>query len=143
MQLDIQEILARLPHRHPFLLVDRVLERVPGQSAHAFKNVTINEPFFTGHFPDRPVMPGVLILEALAQTAGLALDDRDEKVLGVLTGVDRARLRRMVVPGDRLDLYATLAQTKNRLVRAETRAEVDGQRVAEATILFMVLAPES
>jgi 3-hydroxyacyl-[acyl-carrier-protein] dehydratase len=135
----IQGILDRLPHRYPFLLVDRVVERVPGQTARAYKNVTINEPFFQGHFPTYPVMPGVLIIEAMAQTAGLALPDDQGGRLGLLTGVDNARFRRPVVPGDRLDLAADIQKHRGRLVRAVTRAHVDGELVAEAEILFMLV----
>jgi len=131
--------MSRLPHRYPFLMVDRVLERTPGQSVHAIKNVTVNEPFFEGHFPGHPIMPGVLILEAMAQAAGLALDDREGTPLGVLTGVDKARLRGMVTPGDQLHLHARLARQRGRLVRADARAEVGGRLVAEAEISFMVV----
>ncbi len=141
MDLNIEAVMARLPHRYPFLLVDRVIERVPGQTVHALKNVTVNEPFFQGHFPGRPIMPGVLILEAMAQAAGLALDDQDGAPLGVLTGVDKARIRRMVTPGDQLHLHAALVRQRGRLMRAEVRAEVDGRLVAEAEILFMLLLP--
>ncbi|MGC8489902.1 MAG: 3-hydroxyacyl-ACP dehydratase FabZ [Clostridia bacterium] len=137
--MNIEAVMTRLPHRYPFLLVDRVLERTPGQSVHAIKNVTVNEPFFEGHFPGHPIMPGVLILEAMAQAAGLALDDREGAPLGVLTGVDKARMRRMVTPGDQLHLYATLTRQRGRLVRAETRAEVEGRPAAEAEILFMLM----
>jgi 3-hydroxyacyl-[acyl-carrier-protein] dehydratase len=133
--------MTRMPHRYPFLLVDRVIERVPGQTVHALKNVTVNEPFFEGHFPGHPIMPGVLILESMAQAAGLALDDQDGAPLGVLTGVDKARIRRMVTPGDQLHLHATIARRRGRLVRADVRAEVDGRLVAEAEILFMLLDP--
>jgi 3-hydroxyacyl-[acyl-carrier-protein] dehydratase len=134
--LDIQEVLHRLPHRYPFLLVDRVVERVPGEAVRAYKNVTINEPFFQGHFPEHPIMPGVLILEALAQAAGLALPDTPSPLLGLLAGIDNARIRKPVTPGDRLDLVVKIVKQRGSLVRAEARAEVDGSLVAEAEILF-------
>jgi 3-hydroxyacyl-[acyl-carrier-protein] dehydratase len=137
----IRHIMARLPHRYPFLLVDRVVERVPGQTVRAYKNVSMNEPFFQGHFPGHPVMPGVLILEALAQAAGLALPDQDPAPLGLLAGIDHARLRRPVVPGDRLDLSVTLVKQRGRLVRAAGRAEVAGELAAEAEILFVLMDP--
>jgi 3-hydroxyacyl-[acyl-carrier-protein] dehydratase len=134
-------IWHRLPHRYPFLLVDRIVERKPGELARAYKNVTINEPFFMGHFPGYPVMPGVLILEALAQTAGLALPDDGEGRMGLLTGIDRARIRRPVGPGDRLDLVARITRRHGSAVRAEGTASVDGETVAEAEILFMLVEP--
>ncbi len=111
MQLDIKAILDRIPHRYPMLLVDRVLDMVPSKSIHAIKNVTINEPFFTGHFPQYPVMPGVMILEAMAQAAALfsfvdetGLKASDEELLYYFVGIDGARFRRPVVPGDQLHL---------------------------------------
>jgi 3-hydroxyacyl-[acyl-carrier-protein] dehydratase len=113
LTMDIQEVMRRLPHRYPFLLVDRVLECISGQSIRAIKNVTINEPFFPGHFPARPVLPGVIILEALAQTAGIlafvtAGVYPDEKRELYFVGIDKARFRRPVLPGDQLILKATL-----------------------------------
>ena len=105
--MDIQRILRLLPHRYPFLLVDRVVECVAGSHIRAYKNVTFNEPFFQGHFPGAPIMPGVLILEALAQTGGLlavsGMDSLDDKLF-LFTGLDGVKFRRQVVPGDRLDL---------------------------------------
>jgi 3-hydroxyacyl-[acyl-carrier-protein] dehydratase len=139
--MEIRAILARLPHRYPFLLVDRVVERVPGSMVKAVKNVTVNEPFFQGHFPDYPVMPGVLILEALAQAAGLALDEGTEGTRGLLTGIDKARIRRPVVPGDRLDLTVHITKRRARLVQAAGEAHVDGQLAAAAEILFMLTPP--
>ena len=116
LQLDIHAILKRLPHRYPFLLVDRVLECVPGKSIRALKNVTINEPFFQGHFPQRPVMPGVIIIEALAQAAGIltfvtADAFPNDKTVFYFVGIDKARFRRPVEPGDQLTLSATLVRT--------------------------------
>ena len=135
--MDIQRILRLLPHRYPFLLVDRVVECVPGSHIKAYKNVTFNEPFFQGHFPDAPIMPGVLILEALAQAGGLLavacmgyLDDK----LFLFTGLDGVKFRRQVVPGDRLDLECSNLRLKLKLCKMEARAFVDGKLAAEAQI---------
>lgn len=141
--LDIQDILRRLPHRYPFLLVDRVLECVPKQSIRAVKNVSFNEPFFPGHFPGRPVMPGVLMLEALAQTAGiLAFVTADvypsETTQIYFAGIDKARFRRPVVPGDQLILKATLQRALRGIWKFATVAEVDGE---EAVSAEMMVAP--
>jgi 3-hydroxyacyl-[acyl-carrier-protein] dehydratase len=143
LTMDIQEVMRRLPHRYPFLLVDRVLECISGQSIRAIKNVTINEPFFPGHFPARPVFPGVLILEALAQTAGIlafvtAGVYPDEKRELYFVGIDKARFRRPVLPGDQLVLKATLERSLRGIWKFSTVAEVDGQ---EATSAEMMVAP--
>ena len=111
--MDIHEILEYLPHRYPFLLIDRVVEVVPGKSIHAYKNVTINEPFFVGHFPHHPVMPGVLIMEALAQAAGiLSFKTEDKKPtqndVFYFAGIDEARFKRPVMPGDQLNLHVEI-----------------------------------
>ncbi|GMV46916.1 MAG: 3-hydroxyacyl-[acyl-carrier-protein] dehydratase FabZ [Pseudomonadota bacterium] len=138
--LDIHQILAKLPHRYPFLMVDRVLEVEVGQYVRAVKNVTINEPYFVGHFPVRPVMPGVLIIEALAQAAAMLAyvstggSAGDDKVV-YLAGVDNARFKRPVEPGDQLLLEAWLERIKAGVHRYRTRASVEGQLVAEATIM--------
>ncbi|MDY0259600.1 MAG: 3-hydroxyacyl-ACP dehydratase FabZ [Desulfovibrio sp.] len=136
-RMDIQRILRLLPHRYPFLLVDRVVECVPGSHIKAYKNVTFNEPFFQGHFPDAPIMPGVLILEALAQTGGLlaaaGMGDLDDKLF-LFTGLDAVKFRRQVVPGDRLDLECSNLRLKLRLCKMEARAFVDGKLAAEAQI---------
>lgn len=135
--MDIQRILSLLPHRYPFLLVDRVVECVPGSHIRAYKNVTINEPFFQGHFPGVPIMPGVLILEALAQTGGLlaAADMGDlEGKLFLFTGLDGVKFRRKVVPGDRLDLECGNMRMKLRLCKMDGRAYVDGKLACEAQI---------
>lgn len=142
--MDIQAVLAQLPHRYPFLLVDRVIECIPGERIHAIKNVSINEPFFGGHFPGRPVMPGVLILEALAQAAGILAFKTagvvpDDKSLFYFVGIDDARFRRPVVPGDQLVLKATLERAIRGIWRFGTVAEVDGKEVAAAK---MMVAPE-
>lgn len=137
---DIRAIMRQVPHRFPFLLVDRVLTCEPGQSITALKNVTFNEPFFSGHFPGHPVMPGVLILEALAQ-AGLILGMRTanmkEGTIGYFVGVDKTRFKRQVVPGDQLLLKAELAATKRRLWRFETEAWVGDELACRAQIMAM------
>jgi 3-hydroxyacyl-[acyl-carrier-protein] dehydratase len=147
--IDIRGVLERLPHRYPFLLVDRVLECVPGSSIVTLKNVTMNEPFFQGHFPNYPVMPGVLITEALAQTAALlaALTSEaqieggakaGDNTVYFLAGVDNARFKRPVVPGDTLTMYAELARHKLSLWTFATKAEVDGKVVSSADIMCTV-----
>jgi 3-hydroxyacyl-[acyl-carrier-protein] dehydratase len=143
VQLDIHAILKRLPHRYPFLLVDRVLECVPGKSIRALKNVSVNEPYFPGHFPHRPVMPGVIIIEALAQAAGIlafvtAGVFPDEDSVFYFVGIDKARFRRPVVPGDQLILTAKLERNLRGIWRLSTRATVDG---AEAAAAELMLAP--
>jgi 3-hydroxyacyl-[acyl-carrier-protein] dehydratase len=142
--MDIRAVLAQLPHRYPFLLVDRVIECVPGKRIEAIKNVTVNEPFFPGHFPGRPVMPGVMILEALAQAAGILAFKTagvvpDDKSRFYFVGIDNARFRRPVEPGDRLVLKATLERAIRGIWKFETVAEVDGGVAASAT---MMVAPE-
>lgn len=138
-----QEILSLLPHRYPFLLVDRVTEVVPGQKLIAFKNVTFNEPFFNGHFPGHPVMPGVLILEALAQACALLAYksegmDPQQKVT-YLMGIDNARFRKPVVPGDRLQLEVEVLRHKGAIWKQKGTATVDGKKVAEGEFLATVV----
>ena len=136
--IDIDRILDILPHRYPFLLVDRILEIEPGRSAVGLKNVTVDEPFFQGHFPGRPIMPGVLILEAMAQVAGvLLLHDlpaRHEKLI-YFTGIDRAKFRRPVVPGDQLRLEVEILKLRSWTCKLRAVAKVEGQLAAEAEIL--------
>jgi 3-hydroxyacyl-[acyl-carrier-protein] dehydratase len=144
ISLDHMAVRRLLPHRYPFLLVDRVLECNKGESIRAIKNVTMNEPFFPGHFPHRPVMPGVMIIEALAQAAGVlafvtADVIPDETTKFYFVGIDKARFRRPVVPGDRLVLKATLERAIRGIWKFETVAEVDGAVAASAT---MMVAPE-
>jgi len=146
--LDIQKIQEYLPHRYPFLLVDRVLEVDPGKRLLAYKNVTYNEPFFTGHFPELPIMPGVLIIEALAQTTGLLASETAPDVLGkgmvyYLVGLDKVRFKRPVVPGDRLMLEATYLRHKRNIWAFACRAEVDGEFVASAEIMCAAAEQES
>lgn len=135
--MDIRWISSVLPHRYPFLLVDRVLEIEPGKSIRAYKNVTANEDFFNGHFPGHPVMPGVMIIEGLAQAAGiLTLHDRegrDDKLM-YFTGIDKARFRRPVVPGDRLVYEVEILRLRQSYCRLRGEARVDGEVAAEATM---------
>jgi len=135
--LDITQIQAILPHRYPFLLVDRIIEYEPGKRVVGLKNVTLNEPFFAGHFPDAPVMPGVLIVEAMAQTAGVlmlaSLRDREQKLV-FFTGIDSAKFRKPVVPGDQLRLELTVLKLRQRYIKLWGEAHVDGVLVAEAEI---------
>jgi 3-hydroxyacyl-[acyl-carrier-protein] dehydratase len=139
---DIDEVMRRLPHRYPFLLVDRVLECVSAERITAIKNVTANEQFFAGHFPGRPVMPGVLILEALAQTAGIlcfvtAGIYPDESVRFYFAGIDKVRFRRPVLPGDQLLLKATLERRIRTIWRFTAVAEVAGQEACSAELMVM------
>jgi beta-hydroxyacyl-ACP dehydratase FabZ len=136
--LQIRDIMDRIPHRYPFLLVDRVIELVPGQRIVAIKNVTMNEPFFQGHFPGAPVMPGVLIIEALAQAGAVLLlsdiPDRASKLV-YFTGIDDARFRRPVVPGDQIRLSMEVLKLRSRTCKMRGTAMVDGELVAEAEIM--------
>jgi 3-hydroxyacyl-[acyl-carrier-protein] dehydratase len=144
--IPVTEIFKLLPHRFPFLLVDRVIAFEKDTSLTAIKNVTINEPFFQGHFPDLPVMPGVLQLEALAQTGGLLLalsrDDLDDKLF-MFTGITNAKFRRPVVPGDQLTLMCTDVRQKLNLWRMKGRATVDGELAAEAELTAAVVPKAS
>jgi 3-hydroxyacyl-[acyl-carrier-protein] dehydratase len=145
VRMDITGILRQLPHRYPFLLVDRVLECHKGKSIRAIKNVTINEPFFPGHFPHRPVMPGVLIIEALAQTAGILAFQTagvipDESTRFFFVGIDRARFRRPVEPGDQLLLTAKLERALKGIWKFSTVAYVGDVEAASAE---MMLAPDT
>ena len=133
----VEWIQSILPHRHPFLLIDRVEAMVPGKSIRAVKNVTVNEDFFTGHFPERPVMPGVLLIEGMAQAAGvLLIHDRPEResMLIYLTGIERARFRRPVVPGDRVVFEVELINLRRNFSKVDGRALVDGQVAVEAVL---------
>ena len=140
MLMDVNEIREYLPHRYPFLLVDRVLELEPGKSIVAIKNVSINEPYFNGHFPQLPILPGVLILEAMAQAAGIlgfktiAKKPEDGSIY-YFVGCDNARFKRKVVPGDQLQLEAELVTEKRGIWKFKCKASVDGEFCCSATIL--------
>jgi 3-hydroxyacyl-[acyl-carrier-protein] dehydratase len=142
INLDIHKILTLLPHRYPILLVDRVLELEPHKSIKALKNVSINEPYFQGHFPTRPVMPGVLILEALAQTAALLTFSEEpsdpSNTLYLFVGIDNARFKRVVEPGDQLILNCTFERHMRGIWKFKARAEVDGVVAAEADLMCAV-----
>ncbi|MGC8466683.1 MAG: 3-hydroxyacyl-ACP dehydratase FabZ [Acidithiobacillus sp.] len=139
VQLDVREILKRLPHRYPFLLVDRVEELEPNRYLRGLKNVTINEPYFQGHFPDFPVMPGVLIIEALAQAAALLAFVSEEKYgeneAVYFAGIDKARFRKPVVPGDQLILLAEVSRRRGGMWQMQTMARVGDTLVASATLM--------
>ncbi|WP_028492275.1 3-hydroxyacyl-ACP dehydratase FabZ [Thioalkalivibrio sp. ALE19] len=141
--LDVQQIMQYLPHRYPFLMVDRVVECEPGEHLVGLKNVSINEPFFQGHFPVKPVMPGVLILEALAQATGLLAfkteeargENQDKQQLYLFVGIDQARFRRQVVPGDQLDLRVELTRTVRGIWRFDAEAKVEDEICATAELM--------
>jgi 3-hydroxyacyl-[acyl-carrier-protein] dehydratase len=140
--LTIEQIQQLLPHRYPFALVDRIIEYVPGKKAVGIKNVTFNEPHFQGHFPGRPIMPGVLIVEAMAQVGGVVLSQLPdvEQGLFMFAGIDKVRFRRPVVPGDRLVMTVELLCVKRRRFgKVEARTEVDGQRVCEGELMFSIV----
>ena len=145
MLMDIHQIIKKLPHRYPFLLVDRVIELEKDVRIKALKNVTINEPFFNGHFPNRPVMPGVLMLEALAQASALLSfssegEQSDGSRLYYFAGIDGARFKRVVEPGDQLILESTITRKKGAIYKYATRATVDGELAVEAELMCTVRA---
>jgi len=141
--INIEEIQQLLPHRYPFALVDRIIDFVPGKKAVGIKNVTFNEPQFQGHFPGRPLMPGVLIVEAMAQVGGIVL----KKMAGsdassglfVFAGIDKVRFRRPVTPGDQLIITAEILKVKGRFGKMQAIATVDGQLVAEGELMFSLM----
>lgn len=141
--MDIHEILKKLPHRYPFLMVDRVTAIDKGKSIQAIKNVTINEPFFTGHFPQRPVMPGVMMLEAMAQVGALLVFDSvgaspDDDTVYYFAGIDGARFKRPVEPGDQLVMEVTLVRAKAGIYKFSGVTRVDGQVACEAELMCTV-----
>ena len=139
---NVEEIQKLLPHRYPFALVDRIIEYVPGQRAVGIKNVTFNEPHFQGHFPGRPMMPGVLIVEAMAQVGGIVLTQLPEMEGGLFlfAGIDKVRFRRPVVPGDRLIMTVELLSVKRRRFgKMQSRTVVDGQLVSEGELMFSLV----
>jgi 3-hydroxyacyl-[acyl-carrier-protein] dehydratase len=140
--MDILEIMSLLPHRYPFLLIDRVIEMEPRHRIVALKNVTINEPHFTGHFPDYPIMPGVLMVEAIAQAGGALLlaeiPDRESKLM-VFTSIENARFRRPVTPGDQLRIEVTVLNWRTRVVKMGGSITVDGKVVCDATVMCQMV----
>ena len=138
---DIRKIMAFLPHRYPFILVDRIVEMIPHERIVGLKNGTMNEPFFQGHFPGAPVMPGVLIVEAMAQAGGIlayaSRGEDEEKELVYFMGIDRARFRKPVIPGDQLILEMVSTKTRGNVFKMSGKASVDGAMVAEAEIMAM------
>ena len=139
---DIGKIMEFLPHRYPFVLIDRIIEVVPDKSIVALKNVTINEPYFQGHFPGTPVMPGVLIVEAMAQAGGVlvysSLSEEKRKQLIYFMGVDKARFRKPVIPGDQLVLEIIWTKRRGGVSKMSGKATVDGKLVAEAEVMAMI-----
>ena len=137
--LNERDIMGMLPHRYPFLLIDRIIECTPGEEIRALKNVTVNEPFFQGHFPDVKVMPGVLVIEAMAQAGGVlahqSVPTVEPKPLYYLVGVDKARFRRPVHPGDQLEIHMKVDRVARGMWRFEGSASVGGRTVASATIM--------
>lgn len=143
--LDAQQIQEIIPHRYPFLLVDRIVEIEWGQRAVGIKNVSVNEPFFQGHFPGNPIMPGVLIVEALAQVGAVAILGMEEHrgKLAFFAGIDRARFKRPVRPGDVLRLEVQVGKMRRNIGTGTGRATVDGQVVAEGELMFALITPEA
>lgn len=143
--LNVQQIQEIIPHRHPFLLVDRILELEEGKRAVGIKNVTVNEPFFAGHFPDYPVMPGVLIIEALAQVGAVAILKMEENrgKLAFFAGIDQVRFRGQVTPGDTLQLEVEIIRLKSKIGKGRATAKVGEQVVAEGEIMFALAESDS
>ena len=141
MVMSVEDIMKVIPHRYPFLLIDRIVELEPGVRAVAIKQVTINEPFFQGHFPDYPIMPGVLIIEALAQTgavAGMVLPENQGKI-ALFAGIESVRFRKPVVPGDSLRLEVTITAMKRGIGKASATATVDGALACEGMLTFALV----
>ncbi|MDA8066605.1 MAG: 3-hydroxyacyl-ACP dehydratase FabZ [Thermaerobacter sp.] len=141
--MNLQEIMDIIPHRYPFLLVDRILELEPGRRAVGLKNVSVNEPYFQGHFPGHPIMPGVLVLEAMAQVGALMILSTEEHrgKLGLFGGADRVRFRRQVLPGDQLRIEVDLIRMRGDLGKGAAKAFVGERLVAQAELTFAVTAP--
>lgn len=140
MKYNIEEIKEIIPHRYPFLLIDRVVDGEVGSWAKAIKNLTANEEFFNGHFPEYPVMPGVLIIEALAQTGAVALlsEEENKGKIALFGGIKSAKFKKQVVPGDRLELFCELTRKLGKIGFGKARAEVDGKLVCEAELTFII-----
>ncbi len=141
--INIEEIMTKIPHRYPFLLIDRVIDVIPDQSAIGIKNVTINEPHFTGHFPNKPVMPGVLIIEAMAQTSAVlvceTLKGQADNKLVYFMSIEEAKFRKIVSPGDQLFLHVTKSRNRGNVWKFTAEAKVDGVVVAEAIFSAMIV----
>jgi 3-hydroxyacyl-[acyl-carrier-protein] dehydratase len=144
--INTEGVMRLIPHRYPFLMIDRLVDVVPGESVTGIKNVTINEPFFQGHFPGKPIMPGVLIIEALAQTAGAlvmrSLGFKSEGRLVYFMSIDNARFRKLVLPGDTLYLHTVKQHSRNNSWKFSGEAKVDGNIVAETVFTAMIMDPE-
>ncbi len=141
-RVDIKRILNAMPHRYPFLMVDRVVDYEEGKWLKAIKNVTYNEPFFMGHFPDEPIMPGVLIVEALAQTGGLLsfIGQENQSKLAIFMTINNVKFRKPVIPGDQLELHVTLTKMlRHNIAQVHGIASVDGQAMAEGDFMFSIL----
>jgi 3-hydroxyacyl-[acyl-carrier-protein] dehydratase len=140
--LDVRAIMEHIPHRYPFLLVDRILELEPNKRVVGLKNVSMNEPFFQGHFPGTPIMPGVLILEAMAQTSGVlavaSMDKSGKNALMYFMGLDQVKFRKMVVPGDQLIMELEIMKQRAKVMKLAGTAKVDGQVVAEAQLMATI-----
>ena len=140
--MDIEEIMNHIPHRYPFILIDRILELVPNKRVVGLKNVSINEPFFQGHFPGKPIMPGVLILDAMAQASGVlaiaSLEKGKEGALMYFMGLDQVKFRKMVVPGDQLVMELKVLKQRAKIMKLAGVAKVDGQIVAEAQLMATI-----
>jgi len=138
--LDIKQIQEIIPHRYPFLLIDRIEELIPGQKAVGYKNVSMNEYFFQGHFPNEPVMPGVLIIEALAQTGAVAILSKEEfkGKIAFFGGIDKARFKRVVIPGDTIKLEVEIVKSRGNIGFGNAKATVEGVVVAQAELTFAV-----
>ena len=139
-EVKITDLHKLLLHRYPFLLIDKVLDYSPNTSIHALKNVTVNEPFFMGHFPERPVMPGVLMVEAMAQAAGalwaLSQEADEKKLIPLLAGVDEVRFRKIVEPGDQLHIFLQIEKQRNMMAKFISNIEVNGEEVCAAKLLI-------
>jgi 3-hydroxyacyl-[acyl-carrier-protein] dehydratase len=142
LPMDINSIMAHLPHRYPFILVDRILSLEPGKTVTGLKNVTINEPFFQGHFPGKPIMPGVLILEAMAQAGGVlaiaSLPETQQGALMYFMGIDQVKFRKPVIPGDQLIMELTVIKQRAKIMKLAGTAKVDDQIVAEAQLMATI-----
>jgi len=138
--MDIKEIMEILPHRYPFLMVDKIFDLVPGKSASGIKNITLNEPYFTGHFPGNPIMPGVLMVEAMAQVGACAIlgEEKYQHQLAYLAGIDHVRFKRLAVPGDRLLITTELIKLRANIGKAKGKITVDDELVCEGEFLFAI-----